>query len=218
MVDLYIYLYMKNDIIHNIYIDLSIMISSQCLDMGKRKLRFVQGKNYEHKRGHVSVTISPVQSTPQQMVVSFPLSAYKLLVAGNSTTLFSRLRRISSLPVGWIMMDSSEVMSSSRPHILCKMELHPPNIVPSLLFTITFNNDCTWQLMVCERLVNLESCSLLSTISSIQSVDAVTELFSMLNCSKFCEGNRETNFMELASSNRGVFMNQGGKLVVVVSV
>ena len=158
----------------------------------------------------MSGTISPVQSTPQQMVVSCPLSAYKSLAAANSTPLFSRLRRISSLPAGWIMMDSSKVMSSSQPHIFCKIELHPPNIVPSLLFTITFNDDCTWQLMVCERLVNLESCTLLSTISSIQSVDAVTELLSMLNCSKFSEGNRETNFMELASSNRGVFMAQGG--------
>ena len=59
--------------------------------MGKRKLRFVQRKNYERKRQKLVVSI-PLEALPEpECVVSFPLSVYFSAETSDQTVLYSRL-------------------------------------------------------------------------------------------------------------------------------
>ena len=67
--------------------------------------------------------------------------------------------------------------------------------------------------MVCESQVNTNQSSLFCDVPHyIRSVNDVLGLFTKLDSSKFCMGNKETRFMDLAATNRGVFKDNRGKV------
>ena len=83
-------------------------------------------------------------------------------------------------------------------------------MLPFVLFTVIVNGDCTWTLMVCERQVD-KSCPVLSEVPHfLRSVKDVVGLLSMLNLSRFCIGNKETKFLDIANSNGGLFKDKQG--------
>ena len=169
--------------------------------MGKRKLRFDQRKNYERKKNQAVA-----------LTISLPLSLYKSLPTTSPITLFTRLRSTGSLGNGWMTTDQpidDPALSVSQSCVLYKMSLH--RSLPFVLFTLTVNNDSTWTLMVCESQVKIEQSSLFSEVPHyLRSVDDVVGLLSMLNQSKFCIGNKDTKFLELATANGGVFKDKRG--------
>ena len=62
------------------------------------------------------------------------------------------------------------------------------------------------------------SCGLLSGVeTTLKSVDAVDRLVSLLDESKFCVGNSESKFIDLAFHNRGTFKDRPGKNVSCTS-
>ena len=184
---------------------------------GKRKLRFDQRKNYERKKRRMTVSPLTCPNTPsRELVVSIPLSAYTSSSATNASTLFSRLRCTGCLQKGWSISDVPDIQqtpSSNPPLMLCKMQRPPPHFIPTLLFTIAFDDECTWTVIVHGSSVEVQmsNCELLSEFeASLRSMDAVLALLSALDRSKFCAGNYDPSFMELAHRNGGVFKDQRG--------
>ena len=191
--------------------------------MGKRRLRFDQRKNYERKKRRMSVNTPPDLSTQQELVVSLPLSAYMSTATTDVSTLFSRLRSMNSLPAGWSIADAQQVPSPHQtinpPLTLCKMQCHPPDYVPTLVFIVAFDDQCTWTLRVYGSHVIVQRCTLLSDVEpSLRSVDSVVGFLSILDSSKFCEGNSDAKFRDLAKYSRGVFKDQQGNLVIIMVV
>ena len=202
----------------NSYICLCVVHSSIftiSTGMGKRKLRFDHRKNYERKKRKAEIVKAPV-SMPPSLIISLPLILYNSLPATSPSTLFSRLSSTGSLQAGWLMTDPLEggqAAAATTSLILYKMDRRQPSMVPFVLFTVTITGDCTWILTVCERQVDIERCSLLSQVPPfLRTVNDVVGLLSMLNCSKFCSGNKETKFMDLAADNGGVFKDKQGNL------
>ena len=191
--------------------------------MGKRRLRFDQRKNYERKKRRMSVNTPPDLSTQQELVVSLPLSAYMSTATTDVSTLFSRLRSMNSLPASWSIADAQQVPSPHQtinlPLTLCKMQCHPPDYVPTLVFTVAFDDQCTWTLRVYGSHVIVQRCTLLSDVEpSLRSVDSVVGFLSILDSSKFCEGNSDAKFRDLAKYSRGVFKDQHSNLVIIMVV
>ena len=190
--------------------------------MGKRKLRFDLRKNYERKKRQrtdtntapsaliVSLPLTVYSSTlvdastrqgtdtniaPSALIVSLPLTAYSSTMV-DASTLFSRLRHLECLRKGWFIAEMPETCSSPLPTLmLCKVECLPPHFLPTLTFTVSFNNECKWAVSIHKSHVRVEAsnCALLAEFeASLHTVDAVLTLLS--SNSKFCAGNCDKCF------------------------
>lgn len=180
------------------------------LGMGKRKLRFDQRKNYERKKYGLFVKIPLALLNPSELVVHLPLSAFLSSEARDADALLSRLRKSNRLPTSWVIHDLPTPTSNAH-FMLCKLEHRPPLLTPSFTFTIVVDFQCRWLLTIQSHELNAASCDLLSGVApTLQSVGAVIELVSLLDESKFCEGNDDDRFVELATQNRGTFKDQLG--------
>jgi len=181
--------------------------------MGKRKLRFDQRKNYERKKHSLHVKIPLALLTPSELTVHLPLSAFLLSEARDADALLSRLRKSDRIPSSWVI-HALPTPTSNAHFMLHKLEQRSPLLTPSFTFTIAVDLQCSWLLTVESREVNAASHDFLSGVApALRSVDAVIELISLLDGTKFCAGNDEERFVELANQNRGTFKDQLGKLL-----
>ena len=168
--------------------------------MGRRKLRFDQRKNFERRKARAAT-----------LTVSIPLHLYKTLPASSTIALLTRLRETGSLTNGWTTTDVPEDDPSC---VMFKMSFHKK--LPIILFTLTINHDSTWTLMVCDSKVDTDRCSLFTDVPPyLRSVADVLDLLLKLDTSKFCTGNKETRFLELATASGGVFKDKRGTVYII---
>ena len=179
--------------------------------MGKRKLRFDLRKNYERKKRQRTDT----NTASSVLIVSLPLTAYSSTLV-DASTLFSHLRHLECLRKEWFIAEMPETCSSSPSTLmLCKLERLPPHLLPTLTFTVAFNNECKWAVSIHKSHVRVEtsnSALLAEFEESLYTVDAVLTLLSTLDNSKFDSGNCDKIFLELTRHNGGVFYDQQGCL------
>ena len=149
-------------------------------------------KNYERKKQKVRAL--PDLSIPLQLAVSLPHAVYLPSSVASASIHLSRLRSTYIAKI-------SEMQLTSPPLMLCKMQRPPPHSIPTSLFTIAFDEECTWTVMVQGNHVSVASCRRLVEFEpSLRSVDGVLGLLLSLDQSKFCIGNDNVSLMELYSS------------------
>ncbi len=146
-------------------------------------------------------------------IVSLPLSAYTSCTAPNGRVLCSRLSKSRMLPPGWTEA-SVPLDCSSHSLVLYKPRCLPPLFTPQITFSLQITQQCTWTLSIGSSPLTPQHCLLVSDIQEkLSSVDEVVGALSTLDSSKFCVGNGDTKFLQLADQHKGSFKDKSGMLL-----
>ena len=172
--------------------------------MSRRKLGFAVRKRYSRKLP----TACHHEQDCDELVVKFPLSAYKSSSVPSTSVLHSRLN-LSPVPGEWT---SSLILPSPAYLAIYKLQILPPFTSAEYTFMLTVAPDFTWTLCIGRRKVDIEQCQVLRGAHiKLCSVDAIISVLSTLEASKLCEGNPDNKFAELVSHHNGTFKDQSSK-------
>ena len=162
--------------------------------MGKRKLKFAPGKNYE-KSFKVRVPLDVLKP----FTVSLPLTAYTSCQASNGQALGRRLQMMNSLPTGWTVASNSTCTTLYK----VKCNTQSPGVVTN---SLVIHDDLTWTLSIgCTTVLPTHIPSAPSTLSYLQHL---VDLIIAVDGSKLCVGNPEEKYLCL--THHGNLYDQSG--------
>ena len=170
-----------------------LFFTTEQLNMGRRKLKYQERKNYERKKHNLHARI-----LPSKLLVHLPLSAYTSSKVSDVTALHTRLEQSKMLPSLWNILQQS-----IPPLVLYKIQFNPSLPSVKVTFTLTVDCQCFWTLRLEASEIRSEHSQLLSGLSSkINSIDAMIDLLTTLDQSKFCVGNPDSKFTQLIEHHK----------------
>lgn len=187
--------------------------------MSRRRLSFFTRKGYS-RRWATSTLDSPLQ-----LIVQLPLASYTHCTVPDASSLHCRLSKWNGLPADWntasvhaATCSTASVHAAASTNNSDYLAVYKLCIIPPLLcaghsFMLTIAPDCTWTLFVGRNRVDTEQCLILADSPyKLCSVDAVARVVSVLEGSKFCQGNPDKQFTDLIQSGHysGSFRDQSG--------
>lgn len=168
--------------------------------MGGRKLRLSVLRKCLEKKQHKRVIAGLKLSIPVKHVVhvpplsvSFPISSYLNGQVADCGTLHNRLTS-SPLPPTWVINEHK------TPVIISKLrtfhELSPPRV--DVVITLTISAELNWSVSFTNSKLNPMNCDLLQELPAvISNVSSVQRIFSLVDSSKVCIGNPDSNLIEM---------------------
>ena len=129
----------------------------------------------------------------------------------------SQLKTSNALPQTWIVQaavaESPEETSTKI--VVCCLETSRGN--PVVKYSITLREDFTWLISAFGYSVTPQSCHLLAgTPLILESAYKTTQLISLIDHGRICEGNSDSKFLEVAKRRDGIFKNHSGKTNVTL--
>jgi len=189
-----------------------------------RKQRFYRIKNYERKKnGRLPLTVSipltsisllstPASLDPVQAPSDIDLSMAPL---PNLETLQTRVQQCS-LPSTWVDMTDQTKPTSSL--VLASITLQSSSSSVATRMVVRVDQTLTWSLSCHGRPVDLHDCTAHSNLPHrICSLNDLTVLLSSLNEVHICSGNPVHEFQELVDLHHGVFQDQAGIIVLLLT-
>lgn len=140
----------------------------------------------------VSIPVKHVACMPP-LSVSFPISSYCDRTVADCGTLHKRLT-LSPLPPTWVI---NEHMT---PVIISKLrtfhEMSPPRV--DVLITLIISSELTWNVSFPHCKLNSMNCDLFHDFPAVvANVLSVQRFFSLVDSSKVCVGNADSNLLEM---------------------
>ena len=173
---------------------------------GKRKLRFDIRKNNERKK-RLCKAAACISAIPGDLYVKLPISIYHSGRVRSVSALYERLRKRDILEHGWTCS-----FASCSSLVILKLSCPNLSLAPNMLFTVIISKDFTWSVRRGDHAIP-NNCSSFHGIShELQNVDDVIGFLNLLDQCKFCTGNDDAKFLELAAMRQGKFMDQSGEL------
>ena len=139
-----------------------------------------------------------VVSIPRELVtitsfkLSFPISVY---AEGTISSLESLSSRLASLP-----LPDSWIIAKSRPLTLCKLrvQLDSSSARADVSMSVGVTDQLQWSLSLTNKQLDPGLCPLLSgVLSALTSATAVCSLLRLLNSTRICVGNPDTQFLDI---------------------
>ncbi len=173
--------------------------------MGGRKFRLsTYRKNEERRKAgqHYATQPTLVISIPQHalpppppssLTVTLPIASYVGSRVDSAKKLGARLGSSLTLPQSWMV-------TSKEPLNLCKLRVQVEGQVtrPEISMVISIQDDLRWTLFVSGKQLSSQNCPLLDALPiKLTSVNAVSEMMSLIDSSKFCAGNPEKKFLNV---------------------
>ena len=119
-------------------------------------------------------------------VVSFPLSALTSASAVGLDMLHSRLGKSRMLPSAWMNISGGTPLHNLT---LCKIAYYEETNRACLTFTVVIDEKFRWKITISNHhLDGSNSHMLLGVPETVQSVDNIIQLLSLLDSSKLCTG------------------------------
>jgi hypothetical protein len=110
--------------------------------------------------------------------------------------------------IGWI--NASHQIGLENSMTLCKLVTGG-----EMKLNLTLDCDLSWKLKIFGNHISVDTCPLLQelpqVLSSLAKVNAVVKCLDSAN---MCIGNRDPNFLTLASNRKGVFKNASGSYII----
>ena len=179
--------------------------------MGGRKFRLSRHKNEERKR-RLKKNKSMVVSIPRELVtitsfkLSFPISVY---AEGTISSLESLSSRLASLP-----LPDSWIIANTRPLMLCKLRVQndPSSARADVSMSVGVTDHLQWSLSLTNKQLDPGLCPVLSGVpSALTSATAVCSLLRLLNSTKICVGNPDTQFLDIWKQRSLTLHGSSGK-------
>ena len=130
---------------------------------------------------------------PRPLMISLPLTSYTNGPVDLAVTLHSRITSLP-LPPSWVIDNALKV-----PITLCKLRVRSGGCRPrtDILITLTIDANMKWVISFVHQAINPDNCSLLGALPPmLTSVTSVANAISLLNSSKICSGNSDSDFLK----------------------
>ena len=150
-------------------------------------------------------------ATLTSLIVSVPTAKLPVQDLG---TMVSQLKTSNALPQTWIVQEAAAASpeETSTKIVVCCLETSRGNPV-----VITLREDFTWLVSAFGYSVTPQSCHLLAgTPLILESAYKITQLISLIDHGRICEGNSDSKFLEVAKRCDGIFKNHSGKTNVTL--
>ena len=179
--------------------------------MGGRKFRLSHRKNKERKQ-RLKKNKSLVVSIPRELVtitsfkLSFPISVY---AEGTVSSLESLSSRLVSLP-----LPDSWIVANKRPLTLCKLRVQhdPSSARADVSMSLGITDQLQWSLSLTNKQLDPSLCPLLSGMPpALTSATIVCSLLRLLNSTKICVGNPDTQFLNIWKQRSLTLHGSSGK-------
>lgn len=116
---------------------------------------------------------------------------------------------IAATIIGW--QDMSDISNSDQHLLLARAQVIAGN--PVITFSLTIEENFEWQLCMQGGVIHLESNGLLDPVPHfLSSVSAVHSVISFVNSCSMCCGNTDEQFIPLAVSRKGKFLDALGMI------
>ena len=170
---------------------------------------------HEVKSLIVSVPLSLITTTVNQqhppllpadpLTVSLPLTLYINLPQKSLSAIHTKLKKMPQLLSGWVDATSNPLELK-----VCRLQYTGP--CPSVEFTITVQEDRTWQVHYKLLRIEPDIAAFQGIPTVLESVGNLCDLISAIDASRCCIGNPDEKFALLLSHQEtGVFRDRSGK-------